>query len=1028
MKSRLALCLLAPVALGLSARDLPWNDPEVNEVNRLPMHASFFAFESDEAARAGKASAANYLPLSGTWKFHWVEDASQRPVKDFYNVDFDDSSWGTMPVPGVWELNGYGDPIYVNVGYAWRGHYENNPPFVPEKQNHVGTYRRSFTIPADWKGKDVFAHFGSVTSNISLWVNGKYVGYGEDSKLESEFDLTPYIKPGQENQITFQVMRWCDGTYLEDQDFFRYAGVARDSYLYARPKTRIEDIRVTADLTDDYRDGILSVDVDLKGSADLRLTLTDAAGKTVAEVEKPRAKGSVDAVMNVAAPKKWTAETPDLYTLTATLSKNGKTIETVPVKVGFRKIEIKNAQFLVNGQPVLIKGADRHELDPDGGYVMTRERMMQDIQRMKELNINAVRTSHYPNDDMWYDLCDEYGIYVVAEANIESHGMGYGDETLAKVPSYAKAHLERNQRNVKRNFNHPSIVTWSLGNEAGYGPNFEAAYDWVKEFDPSRPVQYERAGYEGKTDIYCPMYAGYEWCENYSSNPDYNKPLIQCEYAHAMGNSEGGFKEYWDIIRKYPKYQGGFIWDFVDQSVRWPGKDGSTIWAYGGDFNDYDASDVNFCDNGLISPDRVPNPHAYEVAHVYQNLWTSLAGEGKIKVYNENFFRAADNVTLSWTLLHNGQAVRRGTIDNIDIAPQQTAEYAIDYGKPEGCGEWLLNVDFYTNERDGLLPAGHRVAFDQLELKPYSGCRLKHIAAAPAVESLEAADGLTVVSGKDFRLTFSTADGFVNGFEYNGTQLLKEGAQITPNFWRAPTDNDFGANLQNRFRVWHNPEIKLEAMNSEIVDGKAVVKASYNMPAVSAKLSMTYTIDGNGVVNVEESLAADSTKEVSPMFRFGVQVPMPSSFENLEYYGRGPRENYIDRQHSQTLGIYRQTVSEQPYMYVRPQETGTRSDLRWWRVVNPEGTGLEIASREPFSASALHYTIESLDEGTQKKQGHMPEVKTSDVTNLCVDLIQMGLGCVDSWGALPMAKYMVTYKDYTFKFTIIPVKNSVSLD
>ena len=560
MKKITATCLLAAVALAAGAKTPEWLDPEVNAVNRAPMHSSYFAFESVEDSNGDKASSDNYVSLNGKWKFNWVADADKRPT-DFWKVNYDDSSWGQINVPGMWELNGYGDPIYVNTGYAWRNHFKNNPPQVPEKDNHVGTYRKEIEIPADWKGKDVIAHFGSATSNISLWVNGKYVGYGEDSKLENEFDITPYIRPGQKNLITFQIFRWCDGTYLEDQDFFRFSGLARDSYLYARSKNRIQDIRVNADLTDDYRDGKLGVDIDVKGSGNITLELLNADNKVIKAETINNAKGNVKRTLDIPNPLKWSAEIPNLYTLRATFSKNGKTLEVIPVNVGFRKIEIKNSQLLVNGQPVLFKGADRHELDPDGGYVVSLDRMLQDIQLMKELNINAVRTCHYPDDALWYDLCDKYGIYVVAEANIESHGMGYDKETLAKNPAYAKAHLERNQRHVQRNFNHPSIIVWSLGNEAGYGPNFEAAYDMVKAMDNSRPVQYEQARIDGKTDIFCPMYYPYEHSERYSQNDNYNKPLIQCEYAHAMGNSQGGFKEYWDLIRKYPKYQGGYIWE-----------------------------------------------------------------------------------------------------------------------------------------------------------------------------------------------------------------------------------------------------------------------------------------------------------------------------------------------------------------------------------------------------------------------------------------------------------------------------------
>ena len=636
MKKQLMTGLFTVLALTAGAQTFQeWRNPEINAVNRAPMHTNYFAFENADAAKkADKKQSTNYMTLNGTWKFNWVKDADSRPT-DFWKTDFNDKGWDDLQVPAVWELNGYGDPIYVNVGYAWRNQFQNNPPEVPTENNHVGSYRREIVVPASWKGKDIIAHFGSVTSNMYLWVNGRYVGYSEDSKLEAEFDLTPYLKPGQKNLIAFQVFRWCDGTYLEDQDFFRYSGVGRDCYLYARNKKRIQDIRVTPDLDAAYQNGSLAVNLDLKGSGKVDLELVDAQGKQVATAT---ANKSGLVTMNVENPKKWSAETPYLYTLRASMQGSN---EVIPVKVGFRKIELKGDQILVNGKAILFKGADRHEMDPDGGYVVSPERMLQDIQIMKQFNLNAVRTCHYPDDNLWYDLCDQYGIYVVAEANIESHGMGYGDKTLAKNPSYKKAHLERNQRNVQRGFNHPSIIFWSLGNEAGDGPNFEQCYKWIKAEDPSRACQYEQARQKEHTDIFCPMYYDYNGMEKYGQRTDATKPLIQCEYAHAMGNSQGGFKEYWDLIRKYPNLQGGFIWDFVDQSCRWKGKDGVMIYAYGGDFNRFDASDNNFCDNGLISPDRVPNPHMYEVGHFYQNIWTTPAdlSKGEVNVFNENFFR-----------------------------------------------------------------------------------------------------------------------------------------------------------------------------------------------------------------------------------------------------------------------------------------------------------------------------------------------------------------------------------------------------
>ena len=1024
-KSLLTLGVLSVFAVGSAQTMTEWQDPNVNAVNRAPMHAAYFAYENGDLAKQGKKELSdNFLSLNGTWKFNWVKDADQRPT-DFFKPGFNDRGWDKIQVPAVWELNGYGDPLYVNIGYAWRDQFTNNPPEVPVENNHVGSYRRTVHIPADWKGKDVIAHFGSVTSNMYLWVNGKFVGYGEDSKLEQEFDLTPYLKPGQDNLIAFQVFRWNDGTYLEDQDFFRYSGVGRDCYLYARDKNRIEDIRVTPDLDAAYNNGTLTVDLTLKGNKPVELSLVDKNGKEVASATAKAGK----TVLEVASPNKWTAETPYLYTLYA---KAGN--EVIPVKVGFRKIELKGDQIFVNGQPVLFKGADRHELDPEGGYVMSPERMLQDVKLMKEFNINGVRTCHYPDDNLWYDLCDEYGLYMVAEANLESHGMGYREKTLAKNPSYKKAHLERNQRNVQRNFNHPSVIFWSLGNEAGDGPNFEEAYAWVKKEDPSRAVQYEQAGQKDHTDIFCPMYYDYNGMEAYGKDKSKKKPLIQCEYAHAMGNSIGGFKEYWDLIRKYPNLQGGFIWDFVDQSPRWKDANGVTIYGYGGDFNRYDATDNNFCDNGLVSPDRVPNPHMYEVGRIYQNIWTSPAdlAKGQVKIYNENFFRDLSDYALVWQLLKNGKVVRTGRIDNLDVAPQQSKVVAIDYGKICSCAEWLLNVAYELKKPDGLLPAGYAVARDQIVLNPYQAKEPSIANVAGKNIEVENPRVVTndknylIVEGDKFYIEFNRHNGFMTKYTVGGADMIEEGSALTPNFWRAPTDNDMGAQMQKKFAAWRAPEQKLTSLEEKTGDdGLAVVTATYDMPSVSGKLTMSYTINNAGAVKVTEAFKADPNAKVSPMFRFGVRMPMPASYDEIEYYGRGPVENYSDRNNCADLGVYRQKVADQFYSYIRPQETGTKTDIRVWRQVDRGGNGLEITAAAPFTASALNYTIESLDDGEDKHQRHSEQVAPVDRTELCLDKVQMGLGCVNSWGAYPLDKYMVPYGDYEFTFMLTPVKHKL---
>lgn len=1034
MKRQLLTCSLLLLGLGaMQAQTSEWKDPQVNSVNRAPMHTNYFAYASaDEANTANKESSTNFMTLNGIWKFNWVKDAEARPT-DFYRTDFNDKGWDNLQVPGVWELNGYGDPIYVNVGYAWRNQYKNNPPYVPTENNHVGSYRKEIVVPADWKGKEIFAHFGSVTSNIYLWVNGRYVGYSEDSKLEAEFNLTQYLKPGK-NLIAFQVFRWCDGTYLEDQDFFRYSGVGRDCYLYARNKKYIRDIRLTPDLDAQYKDATLHVSLDLNGNGMVDLNLTDRQGNSVAATSL-KGSGKLTTDIPVANPAKWSAETPHLYTLTATLKDGNQTLEVIPVKIGFRKIELKGGQILVNGQPVLFKGADRHEIDPDGGYVVSRERMLQDIQMMKKLNINAVRTCHYPNANLWYDLCDEYGIYVVAEANIESHGMGYGKATLAKNPIYAKAHMERNQRNVQRGFNHPSIIFWSLGNEAGMGPNFEQCYTWIKNEDKSRAVQYEQAGTSEFTDIFCPMYYDYNGCKKYSEG-NIDKPLIQCEYAHAMGNSQGGFKEYWDLIRKYPKYQGGFIWDFVDQSNRWKNKDGVTIYGYGGDFNKYDASDNNFCDNGLISPDRVPNPHAYEVGYYYQSIWTTPEDltQGKIKVYNENFFRDLSAYYMEWQLLANGEPVQTGMVWDLKVAPQQTSSLTLPLRTENICPgkELLLNVSYKLKAAETLLPAGQAVAYDQLSIRGYEVPELKltnrtdsNIATETPVVKENDYNYLTV-AGNNFLIEFNKHNGYLSRYDVNGTAMMEEGSALVPNFWRAPTDNDYGAGLQNRYAVWKNPQIKLTSLKQSAENGQVVVSAEYDMPAVEGKLHLTYTINNVGAVKVTQKLVAGTGKKVSDMFRFGMQMRMPQTFDEIEYYGRGPIENYADRNHASLLGKYRQSVAEQFYPYIRPQETGTKTDIRWWRLLNAAGTGLEFVGDMPFSASALNYTIESLDDGKNKDQRHSSEVTKVPFTNFCIDKVQMGLACVNSWGALPLEQYRLPYQNYEFSFIMNPVQNKLN--
>lgn len=1021
----ISFSLLFLTTLMAHAQKNEWQDPNLNEVNRSPMHTHYFAYENELKAQAGvREMSENFITLNGYWKFNWVKNSDERPT-DFYTIKYNDKGWDNMPVPGVWEMNGYGDPVYRNVGYAWLNQYKSNPPIVPTENNHVGSYRKEIEIPATWSGKEIFVHFGSVTSNIYLWVNGVYVGYSEDSKLETEFNLTKYVKPGK-NLIAFQVFRWCDGTYLEDQDFWRMSGISRDCYLYARNKQYIKDIRITPDLDNEFQNGTLTVDLDMQGSGNVEVKLTDKQNNTIEKKEIAVKAGKNQITLNVKSPLLWSAEMPNLYQLSATLKSNNKVVEVLPFKVGFRKITLTNGQVLVNGQPVLFKGVNRHEMDPNTGYVVSKERMIQDIQIMKQHNINAVRTCHYPNDNLWYELCSEYGLYVISESNVESHGMGYGKETLAKNPLFAKAHLERNQRHLQRNYNSPAIIFWSLGNEAGFGHNFEACYTWMKKEDQTRPVQYERA--EGNfTDIICPMYRNYDDCKKYCESKP-TKPLIQCEYAHAMGNSMGGFKEYWDLIRQYPNYQGGFIWDFVDQSVRAKSKNGIWFYAYGGDFNRYDTSDNNFLDNGLISPDRKPNPHMDEVNYYHQSIWVSPidVNQGTIEIYNENFFKTLENYSLQWQLLCEGNVMQQGNIENLTVKPLEKVKVTLPYAKQDfnNQKEWFLNVRFMLKNAEPLIPAGHVIAKQQLPISSYTFPTLtlenKTTLSSPEVKTND--HNYLIITGDNFVIEIEKYTGYISRYCVNKLELLTEEGKLTPNFWRAPTDNDMGAGLQNRYAVWKSPKIKLKKIDHHIENGLVIVNTDYDIEKIPCKFEIVYTIDNKGNIKVTQSMKGMSSADVPDMFRFGMKLQMPKEMSKILYYGRGPVENYVDRKSSTFIGQYGQNVDEQFYPYIRPQETGTKSDVRWWQQTDKGGRGVEFISDAPFSISALPYTIEMLDDGDEKNQRHSEFLEKVDYITVCIDKEQMGLGCITSWGDLPLPQYRLKAMDREFSFCIQPLK------
>lgn len=1024
-----------------------WQDPGIIQENRLPMTATF-------------RTAGLTLSLNGLWDFNWNETIDSRP-RDFYKTDYSDAGWGKMPVPGMWELNGYGDPLYKNIGWAWHGHYTSNPPVPAYEHNYVGQYRRKFILSERWQGKDIFLHIGSATSNVRVWINGKEVGYSEDSKLEARFDITDYVKTG-ENLIALEVFRWCDGTYLEDQDFWRLSGIGRDVYVFSREPRRMEDVRVLADAS-----GKAEIYAEVtKGVSALMFRIEDPYGITVAErmvdvTSKEKSDRGLNVVrteFGVPSVRLWSAETPFLYTLKVFSYSKAGLSEVSSLEFGFRDVRVENARLLVNGKPVLIKGANRHEMNPYKGYVLSEADMIQDILLMKQLNINAVRTSHYPNDPLWYYLCDRYGLYVVDEADIESHGMGYGKESLAHDPDYFAAHAERTRRMVQRDFNHPCIIVWSLGNEAGHGDTFLKTYKMVKEMDSSRPVQYEMASGGPGTDIACPMYYDYEQCERYLSNNP-SKPLIQCEYAHAMGNSMGGLKEYWDLVRKYPSYQGGFIWDFVDQALWWPvdpavhGTD--HLFVFGGDFNDYDPSDNSFCCNGIVAADRTLHPHAYEVAYQYRSIHTSASAEdalaGKVEVYNENFFIDLSRYTMNWDIEMDGFKVMSGSLDMPGVAPQQRAVVELGYNAAdimEASGhkdleyhDIYLNVRYVLRRADGILPSGTVVAYDQIcitdapltlfadysGLPEYECTGDRHVFSGNMYH-----DGLSALKVSPWEAEFDASSGAFVRYAVAGKDLMK--SALVPCLGRAAVENDLGAGQDERMKHWRNAGFRVEDFAVQATDSCYRVDVSFVPIGEFAKVLMSYNVYADGVIEaVEQIRDAGRLAEGGIMPRVGMEFCMPGDFSTFEYFGLGPFENYSDRCSAAVMGHYVQRVEDQyHYGYVRPQESGTRTGVKWMRILDDNGTGFEIASDVSFSASALPFHWKEMDVRMQgNEQLHSLELRKKvcegqrslGSTWVNFDLVQMGVGCVNSWGAWPRQEYLVEPREYSFRFFILPVNN-----
>jgi len=1052
-KDKPAKTVTLPAAPSGPLRD--WENPQLTGVNNLPPRATMViapdvatALKIGPVSNAERVKSPFYRSLNGDWKYHYSVNPLSR-VADFWLPTFDDAAWTTIPVPANVEMQGYGVPIFMNVAYPWTSKTSPaNPPFVPEdnRYNTVNSYRRTFIVPNDWDRRRVLVTFDGVNSFFHLWVNGEKVGMGKDSRTPVEFDITTFLKPG-ENLLAVENLRWCDGSYLEDQDFWRLSGIFRDVYLWSPPNLHIRDFEVKTDLDAQYRDAELKVKVlvvntaNAEAVATVEAALFDAQGKQVAtpRVEfKSPAAGETEATLttSVSNPVKWTAETPNLYRLLLTLKdSSGKVLEVLPAKVGFRKVEIEDGNLLVNGKRVLIKGVNRNEHDPDLGHVMTHERMVQDITLMKQYNINTVRTSHYPNVPAWYDLCDEYGLYVIDEANIESHGLMRGELNLAKNPGWLAAHMNRTVRMVERDKNHPSIILWSLGNEAGDGPNFEAAYAWIKQRDPSRPVQYEKAKSEPHTDIICPMYPSVEVMEKHSAKPQ-TRPFIMCEYAHAKGNSSGGLWDYWDpIYAMKPYIQGGCIWDWADQALRqpqnrpdrerfWSAKPGDrTFWAIGGDIGPLDVPENgdSSCD-GLVTPDRKTHPGLEEVKHVYQYIHCKPVDltARTVEVRNwHDFTNLKDIAKIEWQITGDGKLLQSGELAAPDLAPYAATQLTVPVKpfKPAPGAEYFLELSFRLNHDTTWSKAGHELAWDQFKL-PDASPALAVDARSLAKLELVQTDALTTVKGANFVATFDTKTGALTSWTFNGTELIESAPR--PDFWRAATDNDRGRKMEREQIVWKTADTDSVLKGFDVkqaAPNKVVLVATHSLPSVKAEWQTTYTVWGNGEIVVAAQFSpSDSKLPVLP--RLGMQMVMPAGFDRIKWFGPGPQETYVDRKDAK-VGLYKGNVRDQFYSdYVITGESGNKVDVRWAALTNDKGVGLLIIGSPLLSLNALQHTTEDLE-----KAGYAYKLPGRDLTVLNLDWKSQGLGGDTSWGAKawPRERHQIPPAAMSYSFRLRPI-------
>jgi len=1041
---RLIIVSFFLTSLVVLSQEVPhWNNPKVISVNTLEPRATFYHYPTEDFSK-GWQELSNYKLLNGTWKFKWSEKPEDRP-KEFYKQDFDVTQWNGIEVPLDWQMDGYGYPIYTNISYP----FPKDAPNIPSDFNPVGSYKRTFELNDSWADKKVILHFGAVKAAFYVWVNGNMVGYSEGSKTAAEFDVTDHLKKGG-NDIAVEVYRWCSGSYLEDQDFWRLSGIERDVYLYALPHGHIKNIRVNAGLGALYQDGTLMANADIAtdklGQYQVVFELFDGENKIRSKSIRVTKSGKAEMTASIPKVRKWSAEIPHRYRLEIKVrNEQGAYIDGTWLDIGFRTAEVKNGQFLVNGKPILIKGVNRHEHDPVKGHVVTKASMLEDIKYLKMFNINAVRTSHYPNDPLWYKLCDEYGIYIVDEANIESHGYGYdADKTLAGNPIFKEMHLNRIQRMVKRDINHPSIVFWSLGNEAGNGMNFLEAANWIKSYDSSRPLHYERAArsqsevQQKTTDVASWMYSADAPDRHFEVDDkkplDQQKPFIYCEYAHSMGNSTGNLKDFWDSFRSHDRKQGGFIWDWMDQGLEQTTEDGEKYYAYGGDFEPEGVyNDGNFCANGIMFSDRTPQPGAYEVKKVYQNIWIEYLGENQYQITNENFFKAIENYDYEWSLLEDGEVVENGVILNLKIPPQgkiDTISVIPDHTKSP-YSEYMMNWSVVIKKDEPLLSSGFEVASAQFLVQDKQQNKKLPMANSKLRVSKNKAEGLYVVKGEGFEYTFSKRGYGLESMMIHGEELMAQ--PLTMNFWRAPVDNDLGAwkpekkqdsleyfIFRNAYKHFKVLDVNYKKLGNKEVALTYVIQHDH----LAATNQLTYLVNSNGKIVITAKM--DSTDEEKLQFlpRYGISLAINGEYDKIKYYGRGPYENYEDRNYASHLGVYEAQVSDFLVPYIRPQENGNRTDTRYLNLTNKNGKGIVLTSEmETFDFSAQRNPQKDFDIASIKSPRHTKDIKPTDLVYLNIDYAQIGVGGNDSWTkqGLALPKYRIDPNTCEYSFSIMPL-------